>query len=119
MSILFHAIPERSMKLTAIMPAATSVIVSLMISASSAQVAGGGAPGARGGRGSPAIERAKATDLEKPNTPTKPVDAAGFIQRWLILDPITAEGVTQNQVQAAVKTQHFPDELTLIPHDGM
>jgi len=57
--------------------------------------------------------------LEKPTTPTKPVDAAGFIQRWLILDPIPAAGVTQNEVQTVVKTQHFPDELTLIPRDGM
>ena len=52
-------------------------------------------------------------------TATKPVDAAGFIQRWLILDPITAPGVTQNEFQAVVKTQHFPEELTLIPRDGM
>jgi hypothetical protein len=42
----------------------------------------------------------------------------GFIQRWLILEPITANGDTQNAVQEAVKTEHFPNELTVIPHDG-
>ena len=109
------------MKLTAFVSAAMFVAMTFMPAGAPAQVAGGGAPGARGGRGRgmPSIERAKATDLEKPTTPTKPVDAQGFIQRWLILDPITAQGVTQNEVQKVVKTQHFPDELTLIPHDGM
>jgi len=67
----------------------------------------------------PPIELAKATaDLEKPSTPTKPVDSEGFIQRWLILDPIAAQGVSQNEFQAVVKTQHFTDELTIIPRDG-
>ncbi len=48
----------------------------------------------------------------------KAPDADGFIQQWLILDPITTNGDTQNAVQAAVKTEHFPNELTVIPHDG-
>jgi hypothetical protein len=45
-------------------------------------------------------------------------DSDGFIQRWLILEPITANGDTQNAVQASVKTEHFPNELTVIGHDG-
>lgn len=45
-------------------------------------------------------------------------DANGFIQRWLILEPIAANGDTQNAVQTIVKTEHFPDELTMIPKDG-
>jgi hypothetical protein len=48
----------------------------------------------------------------------KPSDAAGFLQRWLILDPIPANGVAQNAVQAAVKKEYFPNQFTLIPHDG-
>lgn len=109
------------MKLTAFVSATILIMLTLLPAPAPAQVADGGAPTTRGarGRGMPAIERAKATDLEKPTTPTKPVDAQGFIRRWLILDPITALGVTQNEVQAVVKTQHFPDELTLIPRDGM
>ena len=99
---------------------------------------GGGAPGGgapRGGRGPggggggmPAIETAKAIrDLEKPSTPTKPVDPDGFIQRWLILDPIadpvnvqagTPQAATQIGFQAIVKTEHFPNELTITPRDG-
>lgn len=82
--------------------------------------AGGGPQGRRGsGGGMPSIERAKGNLLEKPDTPTKPVDSDGFIRRWLILDPIPAVGVTQNEVQAVVKTPHFPDELAVVPHDGM
>jgi hypothetical protein len=44
--------------------------------------------------------------------------ATGFIQRWVILDPISATGDTQNAVQATVKTEHFPNEMTVVPHDG-
>jgi hypothetical protein len=45
-------------------------------------------------------------------------NANGFIQRWLILEPIAANGDTQHAVQATVKTEHFPNELTVIPYDG-
>src|SRR3954469_11332956 len=114
------------MKFKAFALIAMLTVMSLLHTTASAQPTGADAPpGARGGRGGgggggmPAIERAKATDLEKPSTPTKSVGADGFIQRWLILDPITAPGVTQNEFQAVVKTQHFPDELTLIPREGM
>jgi hypothetical protein len=44
--------------------------------------------------------------------------ATGFIQRWVILDPIPATGDTQNAVQTTVKTEHFANELTVVPHDG-
>jgi len=45
-------------------------------------------------------------------------NADGFIQRWLILEPIRAMGDTQNAVQATVKTEHFPNELTMMPKHG-
>ena len=45
-------------------------------------------------------------------------NADGFIQRWLILEPIAANGDTQNAVQTIVKTEHFPNELTIMPKDG-
>jgi len=45
-------------------------------------------------------------------------NAEGFIQRWLILEPISANGDTQNAVQRTVKTEHFPNELTMVPRDG-
>ena len=51
-------------------------------------------------------------------SPRNVPNADGFIQRWLILEPISASGDTQNAVQTTVKTEHFPNELTIIPHDG-
>jgi hypothetical protein len=48
----------------------------------------------------------------------KALHADGFIQRWLILEPIGANGLTDSVVQAAVKKEYFPNQLTVIPHDG-
>jgi hypothetical protein len=56
--------------------------------------------------------------LVRADSGEKAPDAAGFLQRWLILDPIPANGVTQNAVQAAVKKEYFPNQFTVIPHDG-
>lgn len=43
----------------------------------------------------------------------------GFIQRWLLLEPIPTNGqLTQSAVRAAVAAEYFPDQLTVVPHDG-
>jgi hypothetical protein len=42
----------------------------------------------------------------------------GFIQRWVILEPIPAPSLTENAVQAEVKKEYFPDQFTTIPRDG-
>ena len=59
-----------------------------------------------------------APTLNPPSTPTKPPDADGFIQRWLILEPIPANGLTDSAVQAAVKVEPFVSQLTVVPQDG-
>ena len=56
--------------------------------------------------------------LTKPASPEKAPDADGFIGRWLLLEPISANGLTDNAVQAAVKKEYFPGQFTVIPHDG-
>ena len=56
--------------------------------------------------------------LTQPASPTKAPGPDGFLQRWIILDPIHVNGVTQNAVQAAVKTNYFPGQFTVIPRDG-
>ncbi len=56
--------------------------------------------------------------LTKAVSPGKAPDAQGFIQRWLILEPIPTTGLTSSAVQAAVHKEYFPDQLTVIPHDG-
>jgi hypothetical protein len=71
------------------------------------------------GQQPPAASRAPAPTLARPSTPAKPVDAAGFVQRWLVLEPIKVTGqLTDSAVRAAIEKQYFPDQLTVVPHDG-
>ena len=69
------------------------------------------------GAGSAAGQNLGATLAPADSTPAKPSDQ-GFIQRWLILEPIHVSGVTDRAVQRAVKATYFPDQFTVIPHDG-
>ncbi len=66
--------------------------------------------------GNPA--RSPAPTLTRPTSAEKPPDPDGFLQRWLILEPLRANGLTDSSVQAAVKTEYFPNQFTVIPHDG-
>ena len=50
-------------------------------------------------------------------------DANGFIQRWLLLEPIpqslrSNQQLTDSFVQASVKREYFSDQFTVVPHDG-
>lgn len=56
--------------------------------------------------------------LTKPATPVKALNVDGFIQRWFLLDPIGANGLTDNAVQALVKKEQFPNQFTVVPKDG-
>jgi hypothetical protein len=62
--------------------------------------------------------RGPAPTLASPATANKAPDADGFIQRWLLLEPIPANGLTDSMVQAAVKKEYFPNQFTLLPRDG-
>ena len=71
------------------------------------------------GQQPPAAKRAPAPTLSRPSTPAKAVDGAGFVQRWILLEPIKVSGqLTEGAVRAAVNKQYFPDQLTVVPHDG-
>jgi hypothetical protein len=59
-----------------------------------------------------------APTLTKPAAPDKPPNTDGFIQRWLLLEPIGANGLTDSAVQTAIKKEYFPGQFTVIPHDG-
>ena len=53
----------------------------------------------------------------------KPPDADGFLQRWLLLEPInkpnrTNTVFTDTYVRNAFNTEYFPNQFTVIPHDG-
>jgi len=59
------------------------------------------------------------SSLTAATSAVKAPDANGFIPRWLLLEPIPVAGqVTQNAAQATVKTEYFPNQLTVIPKDG-
>ncbi len=63
--------------------------------------------------------RPPAATLATPASPEMAPDGAGFIRRWLILEPIPRPGpLADSAVQAAVKTQYFPDQFSVLPHDG-
>ncbi len=59
-----------------------------------------------------------APTLVRPVSPNLAPGPDGFIKRWLILEPIAANGLTDSLVQAAVKKEYFPDQLGVLPHDG-
>lgn len=56
--------------------------------------------------------------LTTPSTPEKAPNADGFLQRWLVLEPSAASGVTDNAVQTLIKKELFPNQLTVIPKAG-
>jgi hypothetical protein len=63
--------------------------------------------------------RAPASTLVRPTSPTKAPNADGFLQRWLILEPIRVNGqLTDSAVQAAVAANAVPDPPTAVPRDG-
>ena len=66
-----------------------------------------------------AAPRPPASTLTQPATPETAPDADGFLPRWLILEPIRNNGqLVDNAVKEAVKKVYFPNQFTVIPHDG-
>ena len=66
----------------------------------------------------PAPARPPAASLARPASPSRAPDAAGFIQRWLVLDPIRVSNqLTESAVQAAVTKYAFA-RATAVPRDG-
>jgi hypothetical protein len=56
-------------------------------------------------------------------SPSKAPDQDGFLQRWLLLEPInkpnrTNTVFTDTYVRNAVNTEYFSNQLTVIPHNG-
>jgi hypothetical protein len=66
----------------------------------------------------PAAPRPAAATLTRPVSPAKPASAEGFIQRWLLLEPIRVPGqLTEAAVRTAVE-KDFPVTATPLPKDG-
>lgn len=65
-----------------------------------------------------ATVRPPAPSLARPTSLPKPTDAGGFIQRWLLLEPIRVPGqLTETAVRTAIE-KDFPVSATPLPHDG-
>ncbi len=57
--------------------------------------------------------------LLRPASAEKAPDPDGFIQRWLILEPIRSNTpLTDNAILEAVKKEYFPDQMSVLPGDG-
>jgi hypothetical protein len=56
--------------------------------------------------------------LTAPTTPRKRVSADGFLQRWLLLEPIPTAGLTDSAVRTAIQKEYFPKQLEVLPRDG-
>jgi len=55
----------------------------------------------------------------RPATAIKPAGVSGFLQRWLILEPIAVQGqLTDSAVRATVARDYFPGQLTVLPKNG-
>jgi hypothetical protein len=62
--------------------------------------------------------RPPASSLARPVSPAKPAGADGFIQRWLLLEPIRVPGqLTESAVRTAVE-KDFSVPATPLPKDG-
>jgi hypothetical protein len=56
-------------------------------------------------------------------SPSKAPDQDGFLQRWLLLEPINKPNRSNTPfvgtyVRNAFNTEYFPNQFTVIPHDG-
>ena len=59
------------------------------------------------------------SSLLAPDSEDAAPDAEGFMRRWLILEPIrVGRQLTDSVVQAEIKREYFPEQLTVIPRDG-
>jgi hypothetical protein len=66
----------------------------------------------------PGAPRPPAATLTRPVSPSKPAGPDGFIQRWLLLEPIRVPGqLTEAAVRSAVETD-FPVTAAPLPKDG-
>ncbi len=88
--------------------------------------AGAAAPG-RGGRGGRSFTPEHPHILAPYFTPAtlspKAPDADGFLQRWLLLEPINKPNsgntvFTDTYVRKAFNTGYFPNQFTVVPRDG-
>ncbi len=88
--------------------------------------AAGVAPAVPGGRSAQLVDprpRTLSPYFTRATTVPKPVDRDGFIQRWLLLEPIDKPNRTNTvfsgaYVREAFEHEYFPNQFTVLPKDG-
>lgn len=76
-------------------------------------------PPAAGAPAQAPAPRGPAPTLARPIGPSKAPDEAGFIRRWLVLEPIRVPGqLTEPAARTAVQKEYFANQLTVLPRDG-
>jgi hypothetical protein len=87
--------------------------------------AGAAAPGRAGRSSTPEHPRSLAPYFTPATASPKAPDKDGFLQRWLLLEPIDKADIrrsntafTDSYVRNAFNTQYFPNQFTVMPHDG-
>jgi hypothetical protein len=67
----------------------------------------------------PQEQRPAATSLARPQGVAQPVDARGFIHRWLVLEPVPVTGrLTESAVHETLQLAPLPDMAQSLPKDG-
>jgi hypothetical protein len=94
-----------------LMPGMGILTILVIFSAVLANTASGDAP------------RSIAPYFTQATSPSKAPDQDGFLQRWLLLEPInkpnrTNTVFTDTYVRNAMNAEYFPNQLTAIPHNG-
>jgi hypothetical protein len=84
-----------------------------------ALLAGSPTMAATAGNPSAAHDAEISTFIGPVTTPEAAPDPDGFIQRWLVLEPINVGNQQpQNSTRETIKKEFFPNQLTVVPHDG-
>jgi hypothetical protein len=66
-----------------------------------------------------ARERAPAPSLKAAKGVSQPVDARGFVHRWLVLEPLQVPGrLTESAVEEALQSAPLSSDGDVLPRDG-
>jgi len=106
---------------TLVLPAAGGLAVAAILSFSAAQAPAGPAP-VHDGASDGAVRSIAPYFTPAASSPKAP-DPDGFLQRWLLLEPISKPNrtntvFTDTYVRETMNAEYFPDQFTVIPRDG-
>jgi hypothetical protein len=83
----------------------------------------GAGPGGGGRSATPDHPRTLAPYFTPATSSPKSPDKDGFLQRWLLLEPIPKQirgntVFTDSWVRNEINTEYFPNQFSVVPHDG-